>query len=94
MPRPLISRTLGALAVGGIYTVIKTKTAQTVKELRENYALLGPYEDATAKLQVRAECSSEAHACTRARTRARTSAFLFCGGARRCALVWRSLGTS
>jgi hypothetical protein len=33
--------------------VIKTKTAQTVKELGENYALIGPYEEATAKLQVR-----------------------------------------
>jgi glycogen(starch) synthase len=40
-----------ARAVGGIYTVIKTKTEQTVIECGENYVLLGPYVDDTAKLQ-------------------------------------------
>eukprot|EP00040_Diaphanoeca_grandis_P004251 m.27774 g.27774 ORF g.27774 m.27774 type:complete len:710 (+) comp15807_c0_seq1:91-2220(+) len=37
--------------VGGIYTVIKTKTAETVKQLGEHYCLIGPYVEATAKLQ-------------------------------------------
>lgn len=40
-----------ALSVGGIYTVIKTKTAQTVEECGENYCLIGPYSESTAKLQ-------------------------------------------
>eukprot|EP00041_Stephanoeca_diplocostata_P027363 m.751157 g.751157 ORF g.751157 m.751157 type:complete len:711 (-) comp23165_c0_seq2:3337-5469(-) len=38
--------------VGGIYTVIKTKTETTVKELGEQYCLLGPYKSDTAKMQL------------------------------------------
>lgn len=41
--------------VGGIYTVIKTKTAETVKQLGEQYCLIGPYQEATAKLQFEAQ---------------------------------------
>ena len=38
--------------VGGIYTVIKTKAAETVVEYGEQYVLFGPYNDKCAKLEV------------------------------------------
>eukprot|EP00039_Didymoeca_costata_P008355 m.110877 g.110877 ORF g.110877 m.110877 type:complete len:663 (+) comp14050_c0_seq1:54-2042(+) len=38
--------------VGGIYTVIKTKGAESMKQLGDNYCLIGPYKEATAKMEV------------------------------------------
>ena len=38
--------------VGGIYTVIKTKAAETVAEYGEQYFLFGPYNEQCAKLEV------------------------------------------
>lgn len=40
------------ILVGGIYTVIKTKAAETVSEYGEQYFLLGPYNEKFAKLEV------------------------------------------
>ncbi|XP_043541836.1 glycogen [starch] synthase, muscle-like [Chiloscyllium plagiosum] len=38
--------------VGGIYTVIQTKTKLTVDQLGENYILIGPYFENSVKTQV------------------------------------------
>ncbi|XP_067927802.1 glycogen [starch] synthase-like [Watersipora subatra] len=38
--------------VGGIYTVIRTKAAETASEYGEQYCLLGPYNEKCAKLEV------------------------------------------
>lgn len=40
------------VSVGGIYTVIKTKAAETVAEYGEQYFLFGPYNENCAKLEV------------------------------------------
>ena len=39
-------------AVGGIYTVIKTKAGVTVEELGEQYCLIGPYNEACVRTEV------------------------------------------
>jgi len=50
---PLYDRYYNRLfAVGGIYTVIKTKAAETVAEYGEQYFLFGPYKESAAKLEV------------------------------------------
>ncbi len=41
--------------VGGIYTVIRSKTGVSVSELGEQYVLLGPYVEAKAKQEVEEE---------------------------------------
>ena len=41
-----------AFAVGGIYTVIKTKAGVTVEELGEQYCLIGPYNEACVRTEV------------------------------------------
>lgn len=38
--------------VGGIYTVIKTKAAETVAEYGEQFFLFGPYKEKFATLEV------------------------------------------
>lgn len=40
------------LPVGGIYTVIKTKAAETVAEYGEQFFMFGPYNEKCAKLEV------------------------------------------
>lgn len=40
------------LAVGGIYTVIRTKAAVTVEELGEQYCLVGPYNESCVRTEV------------------------------------------
>lgn len=39
-------------AVGGIYTVIKTKAGVTVEELGDHYFLLGPYNEQNVRTEV------------------------------------------
>jgi len=39
-------------AVGGIYTVIRTKAAVTVEELGEQYCLVGPLNDSCARTEI------------------------------------------
>lgn len=39
-------------AVGGIYTVIKSKAPVSVGELGEQYCLLGPYNEACVRTEV------------------------------------------
>ena len=39
-------------AVGGIYTVIKTKAGVTVEELGEQYCLIGPHNEACVRTEV------------------------------------------
>ena len=41
-----------AFAVGGIYTVIKTRAGVTVEELGEQYCLIGPYNEACVRTEV------------------------------------------
>jgi len=47
--------------VGGIYTVIRSKTGVTVNELGDQYILLGPYKEFHARQEVEEEDFSPAH---------------------------------
>jgi len=47
--------------VGGIYTVIRSKTGVTVNELGDQYILLGPYKELHARQEVEEEEFSPAH---------------------------------
>jgi len=47
--------------VGGIYTVIRSKTGVSVNELGDQYILLGPYKEFHAKQEVEEEDFSPAH---------------------------------
>ena len=38
--------------VGGIYTVLKTKTGHMVEQLGDNYLLIGPYNESQVQLEV------------------------------------------
>jgi hypothetical protein len=40
------------LAVGGIYTVLKTKAAVTVEELGEQYCMIGPLNESCVRTEV------------------------------------------
>jgi glycogen(starch) synthase len=40
------------LAVGGIYTVIKSKAPVSIEELGEQYCLLGPYNESCVRTEV------------------------------------------
>jgi len=39
-------------AVGGIYTVIRTKAAVTVEELGDRYFLIGPYNESCVRTEL------------------------------------------
>ena len=39
-------------AVGGIYTVIRTKAQVTTAELGDQYCMIGPYNEACVRLEV------------------------------------------
>jgi len=47
--------------VGGIYTVIRSKTGVSVQELGDQYVLLGPYKEQHARTEVEEEEFSPAH---------------------------------
>lgn len=47
--------------VGGIYTVIRSKTGVSVNELGDQYILLGPYKEFHARQEVEEEEFSPAH---------------------------------
>jgi len=47
--------------VGGIYTVIRSKTGVSVNELGDQYILLGPYKEFHARQEVEEEDFSPAH---------------------------------
>jgi len=47
--------------VGGIYTVIRSKTGVSVNELGDQYVLLGPYKEVHARQEVEEEEFSHAH---------------------------------
>ena len=47
--------------VGGIYTVIRSKTGVSVSELGDQYVLLGPYKELHARQEVEEEEFSPAH---------------------------------
>jgi len=47
--------------VGGIYTVIRSKTGVSVQELGDQYVLLGPYKEQHARTEVEEEEFSSAH---------------------------------
>jgi glycogen(starch) synthase len=47
--------------VGGIYTVIRSKTGVSVAELGDQYVLLGPYKEVHARQEVEEEEPSPAH---------------------------------
>jgi len=47
--------------VGGIYTVIRSKTGVSVQELGDQYILLGPYKEQHARQEVEEEDFSPAH---------------------------------
>ena len=40
------------VVVGGIYTVIRSKAAVTMQELGDQLIMLGPYNEATVKMEV------------------------------------------
>lgn len=42
----------GVFAVGGIYTVIRTKAAVTVEELGDRYFLIGPYNESCVRTEL------------------------------------------
>ena len=39
-------------SVGGIYTVLKTKTGHMVEQLGDRYVLIGPYNESQVQLEV------------------------------------------
>ena len=41
--------------VGGIYTVLKTKTGHMVEQLGDRYLLIGPYNESQVQLEVEVE---------------------------------------
>ena len=42
----------GVIAVGGIYTVLRTKAQASTDELGEQYCMLGPYSEERAKMEL------------------------------------------